>query len=78
MNEGSEVLLDHAVHPLSENGVLRLEELVAWVSPLLGRLFDEPFRDNKRVIIRKLPCLRPTLHLSHQVTRGGGGVCFTH
>jgi len=72
MNEGREVLFDHAVHPFNDDSVLRLEELVAWVSPFLGRLSDEPPRDNERIIVRKLPCLRPTLRLSHQVTRGGG------
>lgn len=63
MGEGSEVLLNHAVHPLNENSVLRLEEFVARVDPLLDRLFYEPFGHHKRIIIGEFPGFSSTLHM---------------
>jgi hypothetical protein len=64
MGEGSEVFLDHVVHPFSENSILRLEELVTWVGPLLDCLLDEGFGYSERIVVGELSCLGPTIRLS--------------
>jgi len=53
VNEGSEMVFDHAVHSLSQNGILRLKQLVARASPLFNCLLYEPLSDDKWIIIRK-------------------------
>ena len=65
MGEGSEVLVDHAVHPFNKNGVHRLEELMTWVGPLLDGLLDEGFGDNEWIIVGELSRFGPAIHLSH-------------
>ena len=61
MDEGSEVLLDHAVHAFDEDGVFCLEELMTRVRPLLDGLFDELPGDDERIIVRELPRFGPAL-----------------
>ena len=70
MGEGSEVLLDHVVHPFSENGILRLKELMTWVSPLLNGLLDEGLGYRKRIVVGELSCLGTTIRLSDWTARG--------
>ena len=71
MNEGSEVLLDHPVHTFNENRVLRLEELMSRISPLINCLPYELPGDNEWIVIGELSCLGPALHLSGQTANGG-------
>ena len=71
MNEGSKVLLNHPVHAFSEDGELCLKEFVAWITPLLDRLFDESSGNNEWVIIGELPRLGPVLYLSGRKEKGG-------
>ena len=70
MNEGSEVLLDHPVHPFNENGVLCLKELMGWIGPFIDRLSYEFPGDDEWVVIRELSCLGPELDLSGQTANG--------
>ena len=58
------MLIDHAIHPFRKNRVLSLEEVVARISPLPDRFFDELPCNNKWIVIGKLPRLRSTSFLS--------------
>ena len=54
------MFFENAVHAFDENGVFRLEKLVAWFGPFLDRFFDKPFGDDEGIIIGKLAGLGST------------------
>ena len=58
------MLIDHAIHSFRKNRVLSLEEVVARISPLPDRFFDELPCDNEWIVIGKLSRLRSTSFLS--------------
>lgn len=57
MDKGREVSLDHVVHPLHENSVLRFEEFMSRVGPLLDRFFYQSSSYDEGIIIWELACL---------------------
>jgi len=71
VNEGSEVILNHAAYPFNQNGVLCRKRLVAWVSPLSNCLLYEPMNNNKRIIVRKFSSFCPAPHLNDRIVDEG-------
>ena len=71
VNEGSEMFLNHAIHPFSQNGILGLKKLMTWVRPLFNCLLDEFLCDDKWVVIWELSRFRPELHLSNRIVDEG-------
>lgn len=63
------MIFDHAVHPFRKNRVLRLEELMARISPPLDRFFDKFPLDDEWIVVGKLPRLRSTFFLSSWTTQ---------
>ena len=67
VNEGSEMVFNHPIHPLNQDRVLRLKKVMTRVSPLFNRLLDEPPGDNKWIIIGEFSRFRPAPHLSGRI-----------
>ena len=61
LNKRRKLFVDHTIHLLYENGVLRLEKLVTRVRPLFDRLFYKSPGYDERIIIRKFTRLGPVL-----------------
>lgn len=71
MNEGSEIFFDHTVHSFNQNCILRLKQLVAWVSPLFNCLLYEPLSNDKWIIIGKFSSFGSAPHLSDRIVDEG-------
>jgi len=71
VNKGSEMFFNHTIHLFNQNGILRLEKLVARVSPLFNCLLYKPLSDNEWIIVRKFPSFRPAPHLSDRMVDTG-------